>query len=283
MKAGKAFKAIGLLLRKPWMLNLILEHDQVWQHRLEDKFGKSIRLPLIPFHTVCGTRGRIEPFASLDGGSLPTDLLLLKSLAARFQSCRYFEIGTWRGESTSNVAHVAHHCTTLNLSREEIIARGGSREYANEHFRFIKGKDNIRLIGADSATFDFSSLDAPYDLIFIDGDHHYKSILQDTRNVFRYVAHENSIVVWHDYGRNPETVRPEVFAAILDALPHEKHTGLFHVSHTLCAVYAPAIMQDFRERNMPAEKGSFSIELQWNPDITEDSPEGSLLSDRPSS
>ncbi|HRY32746.1 MAG TPA: class I SAM-dependent methyltransferase [Bacteroidales bacterium] len=271
MKAGKAFKAIGLLLRKPWMLNLILENDQVWQQYLERKYGNLTRLPEIPFSFVCGNTGHLGPFASLDGGSLPTDLLLLRSLAASFASCRYFEIGTWRGESASNVAHVAHHCTTLNLSREAIIARGGSNAYANEHFRFLKGKKNIRLIEADSKNFDFSTLYGPFDLVFIDGDHHYESIFQDTRNVFRHVAHEDSIVVWHDYGRNPETVRPEVLAAILDALPPEKHDALFHVSHTLCAVYAPAIKKSFSEHSKPAERGSFNIELRWEPDITEDS------------
>jgi hypothetical protein len=51
------------------------------------------------------------------------DMVLLKGLAKRFPSGAYFEIGTWRGESVANIASAGIHCTTFNLSDEQMRER----------------------------------------------------------------------------------------------------------------------------------------------------------------
>ena len=38
---------------------------------------------------------------------------------------------------------------------------------------------------------------------------------------------ENSMIIWHDYGYNPETPRHSVIAAILDGLPASAHQHVF--------------------------------------------------------
>jgi hypothetical protein len=49
--------------------------------------------------------------------------------------------------------------------------------------------------------------------------------------------HENSIVIWHDYGKDPVTIVYETLAGILEGVPQNLHKNLYHVSNTLCAVY----------------------------------------------
>ena len=55
----------------------------------------------------------LGPMTFLDGGSLPTDIMLLVSLAESIKDCRYFEIGTWRGESVAAISPRSKSCHTL--------------------------------------------------------------------------------------------------------------------------------------------------------------------------
>ncbi len=88
---------------------------------------------------------------------------------------------------------------------------------------------------------------APYDLVFIDGDHHYEMVKNDTQKVFEHLVNENSIVVWHDYARDPETVRYEVLAGILEGIPEKFRDHLYHFENSLCAIY---INKDFEKKFM---------------------------------
>ena len=243
MKIKKAFRALGAVVRNPWLLNHVLADDKVWNGYLQKQGYPANGLPVLEPDTLFpGFSETIETFAFLDGGSLPTDIALLKGLAKRFKACNYFEIGTWRGESVVNVADVAGHCTTLNLSEKELLQRGLSEKYAALHGFFSKGNPLITHLEGDSQTFDFAGLKQKFDLIFIDGDHHFESVKKDTENVFAHLVHDKSIVVWHDYAYHPEKVRPEVFAALYEGTPPEKRKKLVHVANTLCAVYLPEVL-----------------------------------------
>ena len=166
-----------------------------------------------------------------------TDILLLKALARRFDRCSYLEIGSFRGESISNVADVAADCTSVTLSEAEMKAFNLPEGFIKAHGIFSNSKPNITTHLHNSLTFDFSSLNKKFDLIFVDGDHEYKSVVQDTKNVFKLLKNNDSIIVWHDYGLHPEDVRHEVLAAILEGTPKEYHDNLYHVSNTMCAIF----------------------------------------------
>jgi len=186
----------------------------------------------------------------LDGGSLPTDLMLLASLAETIPDCRYFEIGTWRGESVSALADRVKSAHTLCLTDEEMRNLGMHERTIESHMIFSKGIKNVIQLRGDSRSFDFSSLNQKFDLIFIDGDHHYDFVKSDTRNVFAHLTHENSVVVWHDYGFHPDLVRFEVLAAILDGVCPDRRDRIYHVAHTKCAIYTgksyPSQPADFK-------------------------------------
>jgi predicted O-methyltransferase YrrM len=168
---------------------------------------------------------------------LPSDLALLKQLAGTFPECAYLEIGTWRGESVANVAGIAKECVTINLPDEEMHKRGLPEKYIQLHRFFSTHLPNVMHVQHHSSTFDFSTLDKKFDLIFVDGDHHYDQVRTDTENVFKLLRNENSVIVWHDYAFDPEHVRYEVLAGILDGCPAESRKNLVHVSNTLCALF----------------------------------------------
>jgi predicted O-methyltransferase YrrM len=236
-KIKKAIKAILLILKNPWMLNKVLSNDSTWHDYLKKKYSIEHGLPLVKINAISPDFAEsINHFLFLDGGSLPTDIALLKSLCRRFTDCSYFEIGTWRGESVKNLAEIAHECYTLNLSEREMSEMGLNEKFIAQYAFLSKNANNIVHLKGNSLSYDFKNLNKKFDLIFIDGDHHYDSVKNDTRKVFEHLVHDDSIVVWHDYAYTPEKYRPEVLAAILDGTPMEFKKYLYHVSNTLCAV-----------------------------------------------
>jgi hypothetical protein len=237
-KVNAIYLIIRKIIKKPKSIFLILKDESEYHDYLVKKYGKT-EFPTIEFNRfLIGNKSEISNYAFLEGGSWITDLSLLKSLALKYSKCDYLEIGSWRGESIVNVADVdGAECISINLSPDQIIAQGLPEKYAYEHGCFIKNRENIKTVYADSTKFDFKSLNRKFDLIFVDGDHKYKAVKSDTKNVFELLKNENSIIVWHDYGFDPVTPRHSVIAAIMDGLPEKEHKNLFHVSNTLCAVY----------------------------------------------
>jgi predicted O-methyltransferase YrrM len=236
-KISKAIKASGSIIRKPYLLNLINESDEEKKEYVKKKYGLSDGLPTVDFSEFVENCIEIDPYSYLDGTSLPTDFALLKGICKKNKVEDYLEIGTWRGESAANVAPLVKNCFSLNISDEEMRAGGAPEEYVNMHRFFSKDIPSITHIQANSQTFDFSSLNKKFDLIFIDGDHHADSIASDTKNAFSLLKNENSVIVWHDYGTGTETTRFNVLAGILDGCPEEKRKYLYHVSNTLCAIF----------------------------------------------
>lgn len=265
-KLKKLFRVIAAVAKRPYLLNHVLEDNDLWSDELSALKGSTFKVPFLPFETLLTEKGKtVNPFSFLDGGSLPTDLALLKSLASRFTECSYFEIGTWRGESVANVATVAAHCTTLNLSKNEMLALGWDEKYADLHGFYSNRLENVSQITGNSLLYDFRRLNGPFDLIFIDGDHHHEAVISDTRNVFKHLLHKQSIVVWHDAAFTPEKLRFEVLSAIYKGVPPEFHDHIFVVSNTQCAVFLPDKPQEFFYPEFP-QKPLISFSVQLNPE-----------------
>ena len=230
------FRTVGKIIKKPSLILLVLSDETEFKRHLKKTYGRT-QFPTADINQfLIDRKATVNHYTFLDGSSLVTDLALLKSIAQSVPECKYLEIGTWRGESILNVVDAGAHCTSVNLSPEEIIASGFPK-YAELQACLIKDTTNIKTVYANSLTFDFSTLNQKFDLIFVDGDHHYEAVKSDTRNVYQLLKNDNSMIVWHDYGYNPEKPRHSVIAGILDGLPAEAHKYLYHVSNTMCAVY----------------------------------------------
>jgi hypothetical protein len=211
--------------------------DVYYKKKLQRSYNIE-RLPTIDITDILkNDTHSLSTYSFLPGTSLITDIFLLKALARRFANCFYLEIGSWRGESIVNVAEVAAECYSISLSGEEMKNLGYSASFSQVSDFFVKDLPNITLIKHNSQTFDFTSLNKRFDLIFIDGDHSYQGVLADTKNTFNLLKDESSIIVWHDYGFTAEDVHYSVLSAIFDGLPSSEHRNLYHVSNTLSAIY----------------------------------------------
>lgn len=264
-KLSKTLAAVRQIIRNPWLLNKILEEDPYWRNKIVKQWpDRANGFPVIkPWDLFGDFNENVSPFAFLDGGSLPTDLALLKKLARSKPDCNYFEIGTWRGESVANVASVAKECFTLNLSAAEMISMGLPDEYIAQHGTFSRNLLNVTHLEGNTRNYDFAALNRKFDLIFIDGDHHFEMVKNDTEKVFKHLVHDKTIVVWHDYARNPETVRFEVMAGILSGCPAILHNNIFHFAHTLCAACLPEPARYHAGTESLLNKGYFSIDIHY--------------------
>jgi predicted O-methyltransferase YrrM len=237
-KASKLIRGLIAVVKQPALLNLVLDDESVHERAFKSESQMPLGFPEIDFRTFASAAETIKPFAFLDGGSLPTDLALLKIIARKLQASAYFEIGTWRGESVNNVASVVENCFTLNLSNEELKRRNLPEKYIQLHGHFSKNNPRITHLYGDSRTFDFEQYEGKMDLVFVDGDHHFDSVVQDTKTAFKLIK-PGGAIVWHDYANSPENVRWNVARAIYLGTPPEFRSQLRAVSHTLCAVFLP--------------------------------------------
>lgn len=260
-KISKLFKALSLIVKQPSLLNKVLDDEDINRKAVLEKYGTT-GLPVVDIcELLPGFEETVDPFCYLDGGSTPIDLALLKGLAKKFNDCTYFEIGTWRGESVANVASVAKHCTTLNLPDTDMLSMGLSKKYVELHRFFSKGLSNVTHLQGNSLTYDYKNLQKKFDLVFIDGDHHYESVLSDTKNAFSLLKDENSIIVWHDYGHTPDDVRWDVLKGILEGTSPAGRNKLYRVSNTLCAIYTNAPLKTSIQQAVETPDKSFRIHI----------------------
>ncbi len=263
-KISKLFKGLFLLLRKPYLLNNVINSNENYKGKVIGKYKMAHGLPQLDIKKIFPEfKEHVDPFAFLDGGSLPIDIALLKALARKFNVKDYLEIGTWRGESVANVASVVENCYTLNLSDEEMLKMNLTPDYIKSHRFFSENLKNVKHINAHSHRFDFDSLKTKFDMVFVDGDHHYESVKKDTQTAFSILKSDDSIIVWHDYAASPETIRWDVMNGILDGCPREKRNHLFHISNTLCAVYLNEkfIVENMKPYAVPNKKFRVTVEM----------------------
>jgi hypothetical protein len=238
-KLPRAASALWGLVKNPSAIRNPLDVEKDRQRYVARVHGLPDGLPTVDLLELFPDFDEtVDPYSFLGGGSLPIDLALLKALARGYPDCKYLEIGTWRGESVSNVASVGATCTSLSLSAREMEELGFfPAGFAETHRFFSRTVPNVTYIEHNSLTYDFSQLKDRFDLIFVDGDHTYAGVRSDTANVFKLLRDERATIVWHDYAFHPESVRWEVLAAILDGTPPERRGKLYHVSNTMCAIY----------------------------------------------
>jgi O-antigen/teichoic acid export membrane protein len=262
-KITKFFKAIFLIIKQPVLLNKVLDDSINQRKELQKKFNLASGLKVVDIlELVPNFKEDVFPYASLEGGSTPLDLALLNALAKKVPNCEYLEIGTWRGESVANVSRFAHSCTTINLPDEQMLKMGLDKKYVELHRFFSKNLKNVKHIQADSLTFDFDSLNQKFDLIFIDGDHHYKSVKSDTENAFKLLKDENSVIVWHDYGSTPSDVRWDVLNGILSGLPESERKFVYRVSNTLTAIYTKQNVKSYVQPIFETPSKVFKITVE---------------------
>jgi predicted O-methyltransferase YrrM len=121
-----------------------------------------------------------------------------------------FEIGTFNGRTTINLAHFSPEDATVytldlpkaDIDKAKFGIEEGDRAYVDKNTigdRYQKNAKKITQLYGDSATFDFSPYYGKIDFVFVDGSHSAPYAQSDTEEAFKMVK-EGGVILWHDYG-----------------------------------------------------------------------------------
>jgi hypothetical protein len=172
------------------------------------------KIPSIGIEEICSGKAPITVLAPEleSGGISPLELICMDTIVAHFKPERIFEIGTFNGRTTLNLAANSAErstifsldlplCETVSTSlqphpwdRTFVAERESGRYFRN---RAYAGK--IQQLYGDSATFDYRPYAETIDLVFIDGSHSYDYVMNDSEKVLALLKNGNGILIWHDY------------------------------------------------------------------------------------
>jgi predicted O-methyltransferase YrrM len=188
-----------------------------------------------------------EPEA-VDGNVTLHELLVIARMVRALRPAVLFEIGTFDGRTTLNMAVNAPadaHVYTLDLPWDQVDATrlrldSGERVFvekptSGKRFLGTESAERITRLFGDSATFDFSPFRGAADFVFVDGSHAYPYVRSDSKAAVSLLS-PGGVVVWHDYG---------VWEGVTRALDElytsaPEFAGLRHIAGTTL-VYLPAI------------------------------------------
>jgi predicted O-methyltransferase YrrM len=133
------------------------------------------------------------------------ELVALASVVRLARPTSVFEIGTFDGRTTANLAANCESGSvvySLDIASGWIDFEGEAAPYGGvevgHHAKGYEQEGRVRLLTGDSATFDFSAYEESIDLVFVDGDHSFEAVERDTE-VARRLVRPGGYVLWHDY------------------------------------------------------------------------------------
>jgi predicted O-methyltransferase YrrM len=175
----------------------------------------------------------------------PSESLTLAAICHHLQPCSVLEIGTFTGGSTLVMAMnlpPASEIVTVDLPpadrtatryRLELGDIAGQPFVPGQRYRGTPFESRVRGVYADSAALDFSELGGPFDMIFIDGNHSYENVRNDSLKSHA-VLRPGGVMIWDDYD-------PVFGPGVMAFLHHWARTSsTYHVQGTRFAVYRSA-------------------------------------------
>ncbi len=147
-----------------------------------------------------------------DGNVSLYELVAIASVVADLAPLASFEIGTFNGRSTINIAANSARGAvtyTLDLPADELDNVKFSIEAADRAYvlKPVSGalihtagaELDIRQLYGDSAAFDFAPYRGATDFVFVDGSHAYEYVLNDSARAVELLRATGGVVLWHDY------------------------------------------------------------------------------------
>lgn len=196
---------------------------QLRETHLAELFGPAIEKIAIPFGAIDEETGKPNQ----------AELLYVSVVAKHLQARNIFEFGTYMGRTTYHLTDASEEAfvTTLDLPPE-----AGSRTtpYLGNCFKGTERERKIKQILCDSKTFDTTPFRKKMDFIFVDGDHSYEGVKNDTEKAFEMLA-PGGIIMWHDYGASSDLGLVEFFVEFT------KKTSLFRIKKTSLLLYVDGV------------------------------------------
>lgn len=210
------FFAGGVLQRRHRPLLYTLSKHFGFEREKEDPNAKpEPTIPRIPAREIIAdeTTVQLTRIADVDGNISPAELMIIAALVKQRQPALCFEIGTFDGRTTENIAANQPdngHCYTLDLPPDGVesaalpLASGDlayiKKEQSGTRISAAAKERNITQLYGDSAVFDFTAYFGRVDLMFVDGSHSYNYVLADTEKAYQMVR-PGGMILWHDYDR----------------------------------------------------------------------------------
>ena len=175
-----------------------------------------LELPAVAASSLAPSSGLIDvrEIDAVDGNVSERELITISRLVQAAAPHTLFEIGTFDGRTTLNLAANAPadaRVYTIDLPKASIessVAPIHAHEvrYADKSESGIryKGSDvaqKIKQLYGDSGTFEFSEFYSGIDFIFIDGSHTYEYVINDSLHAIQMLRMGKGTIVWHDYSR----------------------------------------------------------------------------------
>lgn len=203
------------------MVGFLFEKNRLFIEKICAQFGyvKKKPIPIVPTIELAEVVSEHVPIqvrepVAIDGNISLAEIAVLSKLVKRYTPNRLFEIGTFDGRTTLNLAANASEeaeIYTLDLPKDKLSAtdlplEAGEEKYVDKAVsgaRFL-GTDceqKITQLYGDSATFDFSPFFNTVDFIFIDGSHSYEYVLNDSKQALELLRDGRGLILWHDYGK----------------------------------------------------------------------------------
>lgn len=176
-------------------------------------------IPQINYHQLFKTEPVIKLLhpEPVDGNTTLFELVVMSKIVKISKVTRAFEIGTFNGRTTLNIAAnmpVSGKVWTLDLSKNKPPRtkltinpkdKSGwsdityiSQNVTGALFKNQPEAKKITQLLGDSATFDFSPYYGKMDLVFVDGSHTAAYVENDSE-VATQLVKKGGIVIWHDY------------------------------------------------------------------------------------
>jgi hypothetical protein len=144
-----------------------------------------------------------------DYGDMPlTELMLVCRIARRLKPRLVFEIGTFLGGTTLQLA-VNSSATVYTLDLPPAAVGDGSRrvwdaeldvypDIPGRRFHDTPWFGKIKQVFGNSREFDFEPFRGQIDMVLVDGCHQYDFVLSDSVNALKLLS-SKGIILWHDY------------------------------------------------------------------------------------
>lgn len=204
----------------------------------------------------------LDVLSFMSGGSGVLDYAVIKGVMQLLNLKTYLEIGTYIGESISIVSDVARHAYSITVPESHPMHMKywcesfGMKDWSNK----LVNKPNMIQYKVDSSKFDYSSLPEEIDLYFIDGDHSYVGVYNDTKLIFES-RKKDSIVIWHDFKRPPNQLRLACMKAVEDVLQNE-FDKVYLFDNCLCGIYIPDNYKSFINDCLGNDDNFYSYKLK---------------------
>lgn len=167
-----------------------------------------------------------------------TDMVYVCGMASAVNARRIFEFGTYRGQTTCGMASVCKDAQvfTLNLPPE---ADPRYAPYIGMYIARSPDRERITQLFCDARTFDTTPYRESMDYIFIDGDHSYQGVRNDTEKALQLLK-PGGVIVWHDYAAKS----PGVLEYLAE---FSRERPLFRLRKTCLAVYVDGVNPETAE------------------------------------